>query len=60
MTNNHDVAFCISGDVLVTLASTALSFKQKHKPQQSQIDKKIGIFINNTETQLLGHLTRQP
>ena len=38
---NNDLAFCISGDVLVTLASTALSMDHGYKVKQSQIDEKL-------------------
>jgi cation-transporting ATPase 13A1 len=38
---NHEVAFCISGDTLVTLALTALSMEHGQTTKQALVDEKI-------------------
>ena len=45
MARNNEVAFCISGDVLVALATTALCMEQGHQTMPSQIDEK-GVLLS--------------
>ena len=46
---HHEVAFCISGDALVALASASLSLEQRSDTKQSQIDEKSLLLCQSAQ-----------